>query len=631
MKSNFNTMLTKRILVLLIFYQICRLLFWAFNQSYFTEIKLNEVWLMLLGSLRFDMSALMYINVIYIFLFVLPFEFRYNKTYQSVAKWIFVMTNGIGIIANLADVGYFPFLLHRTNAAFFLEFKHDTNLLMEVGKFLSSYWPLSLIAAALIYLLYKSYNWIAMPDFQSYRWWHWGSVPMMIIIWLGLARGSFRPENRPLNISFAGDYVNRPNDINLVLNTPFSIMSTWGNIKLKDVNYFASLEEAASFYSPIQNDTSHTETKRKNVVIIIVESLSKEFVGGLNKDKPDFISYTPFLDRLVEYSLTFNQSFANGRRSIEALPSITAGIPSLQEAYTLTPYCGNQIRSLGNILNEKGYHTSFFHGASEGSMGFSAYMKTAGFAHSYSRREFNNDKEFDGTWGIWDEPFLQFWAAQLNTFQEPFCSVLFTVSSHHPFQLPDPYKGKFPSGPLDILPSVGYTDMALEKFFERAAKMPWYQNTVFVLTADHRATYAYHPDYQSSVGAFAVPILFFTPDSSLRGRLEGPTQHTDIFPTLMHYLAIKDPFLAYGSNALDTVSNKIVVNCYGKIFQAFDQDLMLQFDGEKPLGLYRYKVDPLLNTNRLYDPNYPHEHLMAALKAYIQQYTFRIKNNQLMP
>jgi phosphoglycerol transferase MdoB-like AlkP superfamily enzyme len=626
-----NAMLVKRILVLMVFYQICRLLFLAFNHIYFGTTGLGDLWPIFVGSLRFDASALMYLNVVYIFLFVLPFGFRYNKTYQKVAKWIFIITNSVGILANLADIGYYPFLLHRTNASFFLEFKHDTNLLFEAGEFLLSYWPLSLIGAFMVYVLHKSYEWIKMPHRQPVKWWNWGTVPIMVILWLGLARGSFRPENRPLNISYAGDYANNPSEVNLVLNTPFSIMSTWGNIKLKDVNYFASQEDAAQYYSPVQSFSDTVGTKRKNIVIIIVESLSKEFIGGLNKDKANYKSYTPFLDRLLEQSLTFNHSFANGKRSIEALPSITASIPSLQEAYVLTPYCGNQINSLGNIFQTKGYHTSFFHGASEGSMGFSAFMKTAGFTHTFSRKEFNNDSEFDGMWGIWDEPFLQFWAKQMNTFQEPFCSVLFTVSSHHPFKLPEQYKGKFPTGPLDIHPSIGYTDMALEKFFDSTSKMPWYQNTVFVLTADHAATYAHEETYQSSVGAYSVPIIFFTPDGSLRGRLDGPAQHTDVFPTLIHHLGLDEKIIVFGNNALDTTQNPIKVNCYGGIFQAFDKEFMLQFDGEKPIGLYRYKIDPRLTTNRLGDPTIHVNHLVLALKAYIQQYTYRVKNNKLTP
>jgi phosphoglycerol transferase MdoB-like AlkP superfamily enzyme len=628
---SFNGMLLLRMALLMVFYQCCRLLFYFYNNSFFSSTDWTNLGSIFIGSLRFDASALMYLNVVYIFLFVLPFDFRLNKVYQSVAKWIFLIVNSIGILANLADIGYYPFLLHRTNASFFLEFKHDTNLLFEAGEFLLSYWPLSIIGVAMVFLLYKSYEWIKMPLLNTKKWQSWVALPIVVIIWLGLARGSFRPENRPLNISYAGDYASNPNEVNLVLNTPFSIMSTWGNIKLKDVNYFASQDEAAQHYSPVQilNDTSTSNPK--NVVIIIVESLSKEFIGGLNKNQPNYKSYTPFLDQLIEQSLTFNHSFANGKRSIEALPSITASIPSLQEAYVLTPYCGNQINSLGSLLHKNGYHTSFFHGASEGSMGFSAYMRTAGFAHSFSRKEFNNDNEFDGMWGIWDEPFLQFWAKQMNTFQEPFCSVLFTVSSHHPFKLPEQYKGKFPSGPLDIHPSIGYTDMALEKFFESAAKMPWYKNTIFVLTADHAATYAHEENYQSSVGAYAVPIVFFTPDSTLRGRLDGPAQHTDIFPSLLHYLGTKDTLVAFGNNALDTTQNPIKVNCYGGIFQAFDKEYLLQFDGEKPIGLYRYKIDPRLTTNRLGDPTIPHEPLLLALKAYIQQYTYRVKNNKLIP
>src|SRR6185369_31108 len=158
--------------------------------------------------------------------------------------------------------------------------------------------------------------------------------------------------------------------------------------------------------------------KKKNVVIIIVESLSREFVGALN-DKKEYEYYTPFLDSLIPHSLTFKYAFANGKRSIEALPSVTAAIPSLTEAYVLTPYSTDQINSIASVLKKYGYESSFFHGAHEGSMGFSAFMKMAGVDRSYSKKEYNNDKDYDGTWGIYDEEFLQYWAKNLDTFKQP--------------------------------------------------------------------------------------------------------------------------------------------------------------------------------------------------------------------
>ena len=209
-----------------------------------------------------------------------------------------------------------------------------------------------------------------------------------------------------------------------------------------------------------------------------------------------------FSDSLIPHSLTFKYAFANGKRSIEALPSVTASIPSLTEAFVLTPYSSDRINSIASILKKYGYETSFFHGAHEGSMGFSAFMKMAGVDHFYSKKDYNNDKDYDGTWGIYDEEFLQYWANNLDTMKQPFYSELFTVSSHHPYKLPDRYLHTFREGHQPNDQSVQYTDMSIKKFFETASKMPWYKNTLFIITADHAATYPYLKEYTNTKGAF---------------------------------------------------------------------------------------------------------------------------------
>ncbi len=632
----FLKMLVKRILLLMGFFQLSRLLFLAFNYSLFPHLTPGGYLHILWGSLRFDLSIIAYVNALYIFLFLLPFNFRFNKGYQLAAKIIFVTGASLCFLADIADMAYYPFILHRTNAAFFLEFKHDTNLLTDAGKFIWSYWYLALLFIGLVWLLIRSYNRIKMPLPEDYNrkklWMDAVAIPVVALLWLGFARGSFIPSNRPINLSYAGEYINSPEEANLVLNTPFSIMTTFGNIKVHEATYYASFDEAAKYYQPVQSYAHEPGTeKRKNVVIIIVESLSREFVGGLNEKKEGYEGYTPFLDSLIGQSMSFKYSFANGRRSIEALPSVVASIPSFTEAYTLTPYAANTINSLPLLLKKHGYATSFFHGAHEGSMGFAAFMTIAGVDRNYSKADYGNDKDFDGTWGIYDEEFLQYWAKQMNNFNQPFYSSVFTVSSHHPFKLPDRYKNRFKAGTLAIHQSVQYTDMALRRFFETASKMPWYNNTVFIITADHTSALTRYEDYQNAVGVFSVPVIFFAPDSSLSGMRDYMVQQADIFPTLVDYLGMNDTILAFGKSALRDTSEEFVVNCYSGVYQGFYKDLVLQFDGSKPLALYKFKEDVRLQNNLL--GQYPDEEklILAKLKAYIQQYNNRVRGNKMLP
>jgi len=631
----FAKMLLKRVLLLLVLYQLCRLLFLAFNYSYFHSLTLKGYLLILYGSFRFDMSVVMYMNTLYILMFIIPTPVRLNVYYRLTGKVIFVLSNAVGIAANLIDCAYYPFILRRTNASFFLEFHHDTNLLKSVGAFALTYWYIALLIILFIWLLIKSYDWIKMPEREEYKLprllLQIALMPVIFIAWLGFARGSFVPSNRPINISYAGDYISQPNEADLVINTPFSIMMTWGNIKIPEVNYYPTIQQASEYFSPVQSYHRPGPITRKNVVVIILESFSSEFVGALNENKPGYKSYTPFLDSLIHHSLTFQYSYANGRRSIEALPSVMASIPSLTEAYVLTPYSSDRINSLPEVLSKHGYQTSFFHGAHEGSMGFSAFMKMAGVNRTFSKKDYNNDADFDGTWGIYDEPFLQYWANQLDTFQQPFFSALFTVSSHHPFRIPDKDADKFQEGDLPLDRSIRYTDYSLHKFFETASKMPWYKNTVFILSADHCASESYYKEYQNTLGAFSIPIIFFTPDLSLTGLKNAVVQQADIFPTVMDYLGISDTIVSFGSSILQNPDEHFVVNCFSGTYQAFYGDYMLQFDGKKPIAMYRFKEDMQLQNNVL--DKYPEiqEGILAKLKAYLQQYSYRIRENKLTP
>ncbi|MDP2113173.1 MAG: LTA synthase family protein, partial [Bacteroidota bacterium] len=341
-------------------------------------------------------------------------------------------------------------------------------------------------------------------------------IPVIFIVFvlsvIGM-RGGWRHSTRPINMNNAGAFVNTPEEMSLVQNTPFCIFRTWGKKAFEHKSFFTSEEELSRIYSPIYKPDSVGEFRKENVVIIILESFSRAFVGSLNPqlEDPRDRSYTPFLDSLIHESLVFPNSFANGRKSIDAIPSVTASIPALVLPYVISERSGNKINSIASLLSTQGYQTAFFHGAPNGSMGFDAFTKIAGFHQYFGRDEYGNDADFDNIWGVWDEPFFQFFAREMNLMQEPFATTIFSVSSHHPYEVPEKYKGKFPEGRIPLNKCIRYTDMALQKFFDSTRKMPWFKNTLFVITADH-ATDSDIKEYYTSVNRFAIPIVFYKPD-----------------------------------------------------------------------------------------------------------------------
>ncbi len=150
-------------------------------------------------------------------------------------------------------------------------------------------------------------------------------------------------------------------------------------------------------------------------------------------------------------------------------------------------------------------------------MGFLGFGNILGFDHYYGENEYNNNEDFDGSWGIWDEPFMQYMKERLDQKEVPFFSTVFTITSHEPYVIPNKYTGKFPKGSIPMHECVGYTDYAFKEFFKEAQKEPWFENTIFIITSDHGNQVYYGDEYLKVINRNAVPILIYKPDGSLKG------------------------------------------------------------------------------------------------------------------
>ncbi|TCC92138.1 alkaline phosphatase family protein [Pedobacter frigiditerrae] len=632
-EQSIYTALTYRFLLLLVLYLFCRLGFYFTNLSLFKHIAFTDLLYILLGGIKFDIVALLYINSLYIVLQAIPFPFRYRTGYQRFCKWLFIITNSIGFFANFIDFAYYKYTLKRTTASVFSQFSNEKNKLKLTFDFLLDYWYLVILFAIFIYAFVKLYQLVELKKAPKFTWQIYVAHTLVLVLIAGLSvigmRGGWRHSTRPITMSNAGDFVKSPGDMSLVLNTPFTIMKTLKASNLKPVNYYDE-QTLNSLYIPIHQPENKGDFKKLNVVFLIIESLGKEHVGALNKDvlNGTYKGYTPFIDSLVTNSFTSSYTYANGRKSIDALPSIISGIPSIREPFVLSKYSGNRTTSIAKLLGDEGYETAFFHGAPNGSMGFSAYTNLTGIKNYFGKNEYNNDTDFDGIWGIWDEPFMQYMAKTINTFKQPFFSAFFSVSSHHPFKVPKKYIGKFPKGPLPVQEPMGYTDMAIKKFFATASKMPWYKNTLFVLVADH-ATVSYLPEYQTLAGSFSIPILFYYPGGDLKGKTDKLIQQTDIMPTVLNYLNYNKPYFAFGFDALSNKKDNFVVNNNDGSFSFFKGDYLLIYDGLKSTALFNLKTDRL-NKNNLVDKEPAIQTDMEKyLKAFIQQYNNRMIKDQL--
>lgn len=631
--------LVRSLVVVMVLYSVSRIGFYLFNTSFFPNLTFQRFVIIMGGGLRFDLSATLYSNSLFILLMILPFTFRFRNGYKSLVKWIFIITNSIAFAANTADFIYYRFTLRRTTLSFLNQFENETNFGKLLFQFVFDYWYATLFFVFLVTLLVIAFNRISYDGPQQpnkWKFYGYGIVAFALSIglFIGGARGGFRESTRPITLSNAAAYVKEPREINLVLNTPFALMRTAKANVISKVNYFSSEEELNKVFNPVKIPRDTLPFQRKNVVVLILESFSKEFIGAYNKELEGgkYKGYAPFLDSLIGVSHAFQYSMANGRKSIDAMPSVICSIPSIEVPYVLSHYSGNKINSLPSLLRNKGYYSAFFHGAPNGSMGFDAFANLSGFDGYFGKDEYEDTyratDDFDGIWGIWDEKFLQYFATKMNSFKQPFYTTVFTVSSHHPYNLPSEYENVFKGGPKPVHRTIQYTDMALRKFFAKASKMPWFNNTLFVLTADHASAEIQFQEYNSPSGYFAVPIIFYEPGSSPLPMKNEIVQQADILPTVLGNLHFDEPYVSFGRDVFGD-EEPFVFNYLNNTYQAFMGDYFLQFDGTKSIGLYNFKTDKTISNNLLASRPEVVSKMELRLKAFIQQYNNRMVDDKL--
>lgn len=626
-------------------YALCRVAFlWENRDIFLNTLSGGDLAAMWGGGLLFDGSAIFYTNALFILLYLLPVHKKETGWYHLATKVIYVAVNAVAIVINLADSVFFEYRGQRSNMATVQEFGGEGNLWSIIWSEVLPHWYLVLLGALMIWGLWKLYLNPAQPRRPLWHYYVTNGVTLAVAAFVAVCamRGNvfFLSATRPIGIGYAQRFVKEPLQTGIVLNTPFALIRTIGQVPEQAPDYFADSESLEAVYSPVHYPADSIVANKKNIVILIVESFASEFVGALNKelDNGTYKGYTPFADSLLSVSLHYEQSFCNTFFSIDAPPAIFASIPRMSRPFVVTPYALNDINSIASELKNYGYTSAFFHGADNESLGFNAFTRHAGFDAYFGQNEFYADprfggkSEFDGKWGVWDEPFLQFFAAKIGELPEPFVASVFTLSSHHPFALPEKYKEIFPEEGIHKLHKcIRYTDMSLRRFFETASRQPWYGNTIFVLTADHASSKRTHDVYKTELGGCRVPILFFDPSGELpRGEQPGIAQQIDIMPTLLGVVGYDRPYVAFGKDLLSTpAADTWAVNCNG-LPMLMKGDYVIFFDRKEVKGLYNYKTDPLLKDNLAGRGLRQEEEMLVLLKAFIQSYMERMSDNNLV-
>jgi len=626
-----------RVLLVYLMYAISRFLFFVYNFSLLEIDSLSEYLRLSYHGLAFDTTSIFYLNSLFVVLSMFPLWINTYKIYQNILFIVYFLTNLIGIAFNFVDIIYYKFNYNRTTVSEWAVIENESNLLHMFFRFSISYWHVFLlffIVSAFWMFLYKKVKVNKHPYSKGVISYILTSVFAFLLtatLMIGGIRGDFKKSTRPINLVDANRYVSKIQHADFVLNTPFAILRTFNKKTFKKVPYTVSESIIDRLVQPIKR-YKNDQKARPNIVVFITESYGREYMGAFNQNTtiPNYKSYTPFLDSLATKSLVFDNAFANGRKSIHGMSSVLAGIPSFKDAFTSSPYAKQDIESVVSTLNSEGYDTSFFHGAPNGSMGFLGFSNILGFDHYYGKTEFDNDALFDGFWGIWDDPFFQFMKEELDDKQTPFFSTIFTVTSHEPYIIPDEYVGQFPKGNLPMHQCVGYTDFAFKQFFESAKMEPWFDNTIFIITADHTNQVDYK-EYLKPINRYAIPIMIYSSDEKYIGLNSDLAQQIDIYPTILNMIGYDKPFRSWGRSLVEessTPTTPFVMNFIGQNYQFSKGNIICIFDGVKAIGFYDIN-DLGLEINLISNRTKEMNDVELSCKAFLKDYFDRIIDKNL--
>ncbi len=335
------------------------------------------------------------------------------------------------------------------------------------------------------------------------------------------------------------------------------------------------------------------QMRRMNVVLFILESWTPMFTGALGKD----IGATPNFDALAREGLLLTNMFANGQRTFEGLLATIGSFPTWN--YILIGHSGllyqTRLRPAAAVFRDLGYETIFIHGGKKASLGIDSMVSRLGFARHVSAEDLEHTSQtHDGIWGIYDEIMFQRAHQEFLNMDKPFFSVILSLSSHLPFKLPSSKFEKFTKFDKtrnEFLNSLHYSDYALGRFFENAKKSSYYDNTLFIIVADHAAAY-----FSKTVlyNGYCIPGLIIDPQMKLKGKYDMPVSQVDIVPTIFDMLRISAPFTSWGKSIFSKGPRvSVLPRAMARVY--VEEPHMLWANREKRRRMINYRVDSKKN------------------------------------
>lgn len=435
--------------------------------------------------------------------------------------------------------------------------------------------------------------------------WQWRPVLAIAVVLLGVLGARSSLGHRPLNpamVAFSSD----PLVNDLVLNSSYSVFFAINNMKsersadkfygqmsqdkiIELVKASSAKHDFVQGSLPTLNVNNATyQGKPKNLVILLQESLGARFVGGLGG-----LPLTPNLDKLLEEGWNFTQMYATGTRSVRGIEAITTGFPpSPSRAVVKLSKSQTGFFTIADLLKKQGYHTQFVYGGEAHFDNMKSFFLGNGFEQIVDEPQYQNP-EFTGSWGVSDEDLYnkadeEF--TRLNKEGKPFFSLVFTSSNHSPFEYPagkiEPYESEFNTRNN----TVKYSDYALGTFFDKAKQSDYWENTIFIVIADHDARV---------FGSQLVPVDRFHIPAVILGKGIEPRKddrlanNIDMPPTLLSLIGIDATSPMIGRDLTKPLAreDERAMMQFDKNYGYLTRDSLVVFSPGEKVSSYHYNFE----------------------------------------
>ncbi|WP_248525392.1 LTA synthase family protein [Vibrio alginolyticus] len=532
----------------LLFLSISRVLlaFWQIDRI----DSLNDLIYILGQGLRVDIATLCWLFILpALFSTFMPLTGKMGECWKRILRIWMVLGLWVLVYMELATAPFIQEYDLRPNRLF-------VEYLIYPKEVLSMLWTgykLELFIGALGTVLTITLGWKwskKLTDKAQQVNWKWRPLLALFVVLFGVAGARSSLGHRPLNPAMVA-FSNDPLLNDLALNSSYSLLFAVNSMKSEksaeqfygkmDTQKMLELVRTSSTKSdftpsllPTMNSNPATyQGKHKNLVILLQESLGAQFVGALGG-----LPLTPNLDELMKEGWQFTQMYATGTRSVRGIEAVTTGFPpSPSRAVVKLSKSQTGFFTIADLLKAQGYHTQFIYGGEANFDNMKTFFFGNGFDQIVEEDDYNNPS-FVGSWGVSDEDLYnkaneEF--ERLSKSDKPFFSLVFTSSNHSPYEYPkgkiEPYDSEY----MTRKNAVKYSDYALGTFFEKAKKSSYWDDTIFIVIADHDARVS---------GANLVPVKHFHIPALILGKGIQPRKddrianNIDMPPTLLSLIGV---------------------------------------------------------------------------------------------